>query len=62
MSEIEENSYQKEFLCQVDIELYDSEKMGIESQKKGNWRNSWLPNSYLFVQKGRNFEFEGKSL
>ena len=37
MCEIEENTDQKEFQCQVDIELYKSEKMGIESWKKGNW-------------------------
>ena len=32
MCEIEESTYQKEFRCQVDIELYESEKMEIESQ------------------------------
>ena len=57
MCEIEESTYQKEFRCQVDIELYESEKMGIESRKKGNWRSL-----FLFVQKGRNFELEGKIL
>ena len=57
MCEIEESTYQKEFRCQVDIELYKSEKMGIESRKKGNWRSL-----FLFVQKGRNFELEGKIL
>ena len=57
MSEIEESKNQKEFRCQVDIELYKSEKMGIESGKKGNW---W--SCFLFVQKGRNFELEGKIL
>ena len=57
MCEIEESTYQKEFRCQVDIELYKSEKMGIESRKKGNWRSL-----FLFVQKGRNFELEGNIL
>ena len=57
MCEIEESTYQKEFRCHVDIELYKSEKMGIESRKKGNW---W--SLFLFVQKGRNFELEGKIL
>ena len=34
MCEIEESTYQKEFRCQVDIELYKSEKMGNHGKKE----------------------------
>ena len=57
MCEIEESTHQKEFRCQVDIELYKSEKMGIESRKKGNRQSL-----FRFVQKRRTFELEGKIL